>query len=220
MKKALLTFLITTSIAIFAVGQEVQKAKMQSEDPVLVSLQNKIRTQQNTIDSLILLIVQMEEEGSIVQDIDEDPNLEDDVVKLGKLALQLDQALFDVLNGDAEMASIRKYFLPRFSANFVSVNKEGVGQIAIVTHENFGEHLANYTDEQTSFKIVNIDFLDTEIAGNVFNLGYKTIVEVYVDGKLFAMQSILTTLTGRRDKYNWKVGNYSSTSIEFEPEKK
>lgn len=210
-------FFLFCSIVLLA--QEVKKADIVSvEEPVIVSLQDKIRQQQTTIDSLILLIMEKEEQGSIVSDIDEAEKLDEDEVKLGKLALQMDQKLFEVLNGESKLDAVKKYFLPRFSANFVSIDKNGVGQIAIVTHENFGEHLDNYTDKKTSYKIVNIDFLDTKVAGDIFNMAYKTIVEVYVDGELNSIQSILTTLTGKRDDYNWRIGSYSSTSIAFEPE--
>jgi hypothetical protein len=199
-------------------AQEVEKAEILTKDPVTVSLQDKIRQQAETIDSLVLLIVKMKEEGSIVKDIDDLTQHDEDIVDLGKLALRLDQKLFEVLNKEAEIDEIRKYFLPRFSANFVTVNIEGEGSIAIVTHENFGQHIGDSQEDERSYKIVNIDFLDTKVAGDIFNMAYKTIVESYVDGKLYAEQSVLTTLTGRRDNHGWKVGSYSSTSIEFEPE--
>lgn len=216
-------YLISTCLAIFLLAgslraQEVEKAERASKEPILVALQNKIRQQNETIDSLVLLIVHMQDDGSIVLDIDESAELDEDVVKLGKLALKLDQKLFEALNKEGDFVGIRKYFLPRFSANFVTINKNGEGNIAIVTHENLGAHLGSIQQNERSYKIVNIDFLDTKVAGDIFNMAYKTLVETYIEGKLVAEQSVLTTLTGRRDNLDWKVGNYSSTSIEFEPE--
>lgn len=217
MKFALTALVVALLMPVVLLSQEVLNAVVESNDPVLVSFQNKIRDQEKTIDSLILLMMHMKEE-TIVNDIDTSEELDEDIVKLGKLALRFDQKLFEVFNAETELEEIRKYFLPRFSANFVTIDKDGSGSIAIVTHENLGEHLGSIMEDKRSYKIVNIDFLDTKVAGNVFNMAYKTLVEAYVDGKLYTELSVLTTLTGRRDEHLWKIGSYSSTSIEFEPE--
>lgn len=211
-------FLILAFVSPSVFAQEKVKAKIEvQDDPIQVSLQDKIRDQEKAIDSLILLIVKMKEK-SIVQDIDESKDLDEDIIKLGKLALKLDQSLFEVLNEESAPEEIRKYFLPRFSANFVTINKDGQGSIAIVTHENIGDHLGSIQEDQQSYKIVNIDFLDTKVAGDVFNMAYKTKVETYLNGEFYAELSILTTLTGKREDHNWRIGSYSSTSIAFEPE--
>ena len=220
MKIKLVLFVVTILLPMSIAAQEVKKAERTTTDPVLVSLQNKIRTQQGTIDSLVLLIMTKAEQGSIITDLDEVEKLTEDEVKLGKLALRLDQKLFEVFNKESEVDEIRKYFLSKFSANFVTIDKGGNGSIAIVTHENLGEHLGSIQADKHNYKITNIDFLDTKVAGNVFNMAYKTVVEASIDGKLDAELSILTTLTGRRVDHLWKIGCYSSTSISFEPEKK
>lgn len=212
-------FILFVFCSISSFAQEVVKQEIKTqEEPVLISLQDKIRDQEKTIDSLILLIVQMKDE-TITNDIDNSEEHNEDIIKLGKLALRFDQKLFEVFNEEAELEEIRRYFLPRFSANFVTVDKDGNGSIAIVTHENLGEHLGNIQEDERSYKIVNIDFLDTKVAGDIFNMAYKTLVEVYIDGKMYTELSVLTTLTGKRDEHLWKIGNYSSTSIEFEPER-
>ena len=220
MKIKLVLFVVSILLPMSIAAQEVKKAERTTTDPVLVSLQNKIRTQQGTIDSLVLLIMTKAEQGSIITDLDEVEKLTEDEVKLGKLALKLDQKLFEVFNKESEVDEIRKYFLSKFSANFVTIDKSGNGSIAIVTHENLGEHLGSIQADKHNYKITNIDFLDTKVAGNVFNMAYKTVVEASIDGKLDAELSILTTLTGRRVDHLWKIGSYSSTSISFEPEKK
>ena len=216
MKIKLVLFVVSILLPMSIAAQEVKKAERTTTDPVLVSLQNKIRTQQGTIDSLVLLIMTKAEQGSIITDLDEVEKLTEDEVKLGKLALKLDQKLFEVFNKESEVDEIRKYFLSKFSANFVTIDKGGNGSIAIVTHENLGEHLGSIQADKHNYKITNIDFLDTKVAGNVFNMAYKTVVEASIDGKLDAELSILTTLTGRRVDHLWKIGSYSSTSIAFE----
>ena len=161
MKIKLVLFVVTILLPMSIAAQEVKKAERTTTDPVLVSLQNKIRTQQGTIDSLVLLIMTKAEQGSIITDLDEVEKLTEDEVKLGKLALKLDQKLFEVFNKESEVDEIRKYFLSKFSANFVTIDKGGNGSIAIVTHENLGEHIGIIQADQHSYKIVNIDFLDT-----------------------------------------------------------
>ena len=146
-----------------------------------------------------------ENKESIIEDIDEKSQLQAEELALGKLVIRLEQSLFrtNKSSGTKERLS---YFLPRFSANFVSIVREGKGSIAIIIHENMRHHIASLDEKENAhYKIVNIDFLDTEVLSGVFNMANKTLIEYYEGEEHISNQTILTTLTGRKENTmeNW-----------------
>jgi hypothetical protein len=216
--------LIGLSLSIFAItgtlAQDVKTGETQQlKDPTSL-LQDKIRTQQKTIDSLVLIVMGQEKNESIIKDLDEKTQLNEDEVTIGKLVIRLEQTIFKT-NSTSGTKELYKFFLPRFSANLVSIDREGKGSIAIINHENMKDHYANLIEKEDAYyKIVNIDFLDTEIVSEVFNMAYKTLIEYYEGDKHISNQTILTTLTGRLNNKEWKIGNYARTSIEYYPEER
>ena len=59
--------------------------------------------------------------------------------------------------------------------------------------------------------------IDVEVIDDKFTITYKTKVDYFVEDKLVADQSILSTLTGRKQEGLWKIGSYFRTTFEREP---
>lgn len=217
MKTILTAFFISLFFTTGSLAQEVKNTETQQlKDPTTL-LQDKIRTQQKTIDSLVRVVMGQENNNSIVEDLDEKSELGEEEVALGKLVIRLEQTLFRT-NKSSGSKELLSYFLPRFSANFVSIDQGGKGSIAIINHENMHDHMASLVEKENAhYKIVNIDFLDTEIVSGAFNMAYKTLIEYYEGEEHISNQTILTTITGRKNNREWKIGNYSRTSIEYFP---
>lgn len=218
--KNLLTFLFLSSIFISnASAQEVEKIELRAQkDPMLV-LQEKVKLQETVIDSLVSLVMSQDENESIVDDIDESDDISKSEIELGKLAMKLDNAIFNI-NKEDNTDYVLSFFLPSFSANIVSIDRFDKGSIVRLTRQDFKEYVDKVDHKKNvHYKIININFLDTEIIRGMFSMTYKTLIEYYEKGELISNKTILTTLTGRKTKTTWEVGNYSRTSIEYEPKK-
>ena len=200
-------------------AQEVEKIELRAlKDPMLV-LQEKVKLQQKQIDSLVHLVMAQDTNESIVADIDESSEVTKSEIELGKLAMKLDNAIFNISN-ENNTDYILSFFLPSFSANIVSIDRFDKGSIVRLSHQDFKDFVEKVDHKKNvHYKIINIDFLDTEIIRGMFSMTYKTLIEYYEKGEHISNKTILTTLTGRKTKTTWEVGNYSRTSIEYEPKK-
>lgn len=219
MKNTIPILLLSLFFSSSAFAQKVEKIALRAQKDPMVVLQEKVKLQQKAIDSLVTLVMAQDTNESIVDDIDEDSDINKDEIALGKLAMQLDNAIF---NSDKEDNTdyILSFFLPSFSANIVSIDKHDKGSIVRLTRQDFKEYMKTVEHKKNiHYKVLNIDFLDTEIIRGMFSMTYKTLIEYYEKGDHVSNKTILTTLTGRKTKTTWEVGNYSRTSIEYEVEK-
>ena len=215
-----LAFLFLSFLLInTAFAQEVEKIELRAQKDPMVVLQEKVKLQQQSIDSLFSLVMSQDNNKPIVDDIDVAAGISKDEIELGKLAMQLDHAIFNINNED-NTDYVLSFFLPSFSANIVSIDRFDKGSIVRLTREDFKEYVDNVEHKKNvHYKILNIDFLDTEIIRGMFSMTYKTLIEYYEKGEHISNKTILTNLTGRKTKTTWEVGNYSRTSIEYEAEK-
>lgn len=218
--KSILTLLLTSFIFTYTLhAQDVEKIELRAQkDPMLV-LQEKVRLQEKVIDSLVYLVMAQDSNDAIVADIDESAEISKSEIELGKLAMKLDNAIFNI-NKEDNTDYVLSFFLPSFSANIVSIDRFDKGSIVRLTRQDFKEYVENVEHKKNvHYKILNIDFLDTEIIRGMFSMTYKTLIEYYEKGEHISNKTILTTLTGRKTKTTWEVGNYSRTSIEYDPTK-
>jgi len=225
MNKLLIFFLFSSLTASISNAQEVVKAQNTTlQDPTEL-FQEKIRSQQRTIDSLMILVMAQDNNETIVEDIDVSKDLQKDEIALGKLAMKLDQAIYALERDDDNDATneqkvedLLEFFAPQFSANLVTLDKNGQAKVARLTRVEFEQEFKNYDfPENAHHKTVNIDFLDTEIVGDLANITYKTLIEYYEKDKHLSNKTILTTLTCRKLNRLWKIGSFSRTTIEYEP---
>jgi len=219
MKNLLAFFLLFSFFTGSTFAQEVERIELRAQkDPMLV-LQEKVHDQKKVIDSLVSLVMAQDTNESIVDDIDRSSNVSQSEIELGKLAMKLDNAIFNI-DKENNTDYILSFFLPNFSANIVSIDRFDKGSIVRLTRQDFKEYVENVDHKKNiHYKILNINFLDTEIIRGMFSMTYKTLIEYYEKDKHISNRTILTTLTGRKTKTTWEVGNYSRTSIEYEPKK-
>lgn len=219
MKNILTLLLISIVFIQISLAQEVEKIELRAQKDPMIVLQEKVKLQQKAIDSLVSLVMAQDSNEAIVDDIDNSDDISEDEIALGKLAMKLDNAIFNI-NKEDNTDYILSFFLPSFSANIVSIDRFDKGSIVRLTRQDFKEYVDNVEHKKNvHYKIINIDFLDTEIIRGMFSMTYKTHIEYFEKGEYVSNKTILTTLTGRKTKTTWEVGNYSRTSIEYEPKK-
>lgn len=219
MKNILTLLLISIVFIQISLAQEVEKIELRAQKNPMIVLQEKVKLQQKAIDSLVSLVMAQDSNEAIVDDIDNSDDISEDEIALGKLAMKLDNAIFNI-NKEDNTDYILSFFLPSFSANIVSIDRFDKGSIVRLTRQDFKEYVENVEHKKNvHYKIINIDFLDTEIIRGMFSMTYKTHIEYFEKGEHVSNKTILTTLTGRKTKTTWEVGNYSRTSIEYEPKK-
>jgi len=223
MKNINIALLLSIFLLTAGYAQDVEKKEMNAlKDPTTL-LQDKVRSQQKTIDSLVHIIVSQDSE-SIVDDLDEKSEFDKDEVALGKLAMRLDRELYDFVTTDGDEASISdilNFFAIQFSANIVKINLDGQATVARLTRVEFEDELKKIElDRDIHYNLVNIDFLDTEIINDLANITYKTLTEYFEGDKHVSNNTVLTTLTCRKIDREWKIGSLSRTTIEYEPKGK
>ena len=193
------------------------------KDPTTL-LQDKVRSQQKTIDSLVHIIVSQEEGEIFVKDLDANSEFDKDEIALGKLAMRLDRTVYDFVTadqGEATVADILRFFAPQFSANIVSINVDGQASVGRFTRVEFEEELKKLElNKEIHYNLVNIDFLDTEIINDLANITYKTLTEYFEGDKHVSNNTVLTTLTCRKINREWKIGSLSRTTIKYEPKER
>jgi len=226
MKKVAAYLLLFPLVIHLSLAQEIERAEKTTANIPMDMIQEKIRNQQKTIDSLMILVMAQSNNGTIVEDLDGDTELQEDEILLGKLAMNLDQAIYALerdetgnANKKQKVEKLLDLFAPQFSANLVVLDKEGQAKVARLTRVEFKEEFMNNDfSDNAHHKTTNIDFLDTEIVGDLANITYKSLIQYYEDDTHLTNKTILTTLTCRKLKRLWKIGSFSRTTIEYEVE--
>lgn len=221
MKKVITIISLSLLFITGIFAQKVEKIGVQSVKDPTTLLQDKVRSQQKTIDSLVNIIVAQKKGGVIIEDLDTKTEFDKDEIALGKLAMRLDRDLYNFVTTDGEDASISdilNFFAPHFSANIVKISLERQATVARLTRVEFEEELKKIElNRDIHYNLVNIDFLDTEIINDLANITYKTLTEYFEKDKHISNNTVLTTLTCRKIDRVWKIGSLSRTTIEYEP---
>ncbi len=113
---------------------------------------------------------------------------------------------------------ILKYFAPAYITNQVSVYADNSGNIQTYTNEDFPKYLKSVIKNRKGYKyeFSKVRFLDVEIKDNTyFNTVYKCRFNETSDSGETNINSLIITVTGKKVKNQWKIGNYSWVKFEY-----
>lgn len=113
---------------------------------------------------------------------------------------------------------ILKYFAPSYITNQVSVYADNSGSIQSYTNRDFPKYLKSVIKRKGyKYEFSKVRFLDIEIKDNTyFNAVYKSRLDEISDGGEKSTNSLIITVTGKKVKSQWKIGNYSWVNFQYQ----
>ena len=147
--------------------------------------------------------------------VDTDSILDEKLV-VQNLAKALTASLMK-LGETREPNEVLRFFSSSFAVTKVNIDLENEAQIARYTAEDFKAHLKEFgrARKHQTFNLQSLEFLSTDLKGNIFNVVFKTRMDIIEGDKLVGRQMGTTTITGRKtDK--WYIANLSNIVFDFE----